>query len=155
MPEAVGVPVTGLGVKLEFAGKFVACNVTVLPSGSVALTWNVNVSPTAMLRVVPPVTVIVGHWFGGGPSVTVICTVTGVATPAPHPLLSVAVKFTLKVWFPCPAAGVKLNVPVAVGVPVAGLGVKLELAGRFVACNVTVFPSGSVALTWKVSVCPT
>ena len=35
------------------------------------------------------------------------------------------------------AAGVKLKDPVAVGVPVAGLGVKLELAGRFDACKVT------------------
>lgn len=100
-------------------------------------------------------TVTVGHWFGGGPCVTVICTVTGTGTPPEHPLLSEAVKFTLKVWFAWPATGVKLNVPVAVGVPVAGFGLKLEFVGKLVACKVTVLPSGSFAETEKVSVWPT
>ena len=97
VPLAVGVPVAGLGVKEALAGKLVAVRVTTSPSGSVAETVKVRLSPAFNVRLTPPCTVTVGQLLGGGSATMLICTMMGTAVPLPQPALSVAVKLALTV----------------------------------------------------------
>src|SRR6185503_15238233 len=139
LPAALGVPASRPVVVLNVAqlGRFAIAKVSVPPSGSLAAGVKAYAVPT--VAVVGGVPEIVGARFGAASTVIVNAGSDALAVPSP----------TLITMLP--------KAPAAVGVPASRPVAVLKVAqlGRFAIANVSVPPSGSLAVGVKAYAVPT